>query len=241
MAPVTPAASKKLAEKVKQGSAELQKTDAVICPPYIFLGEVGKATSKCALGAQNAFYEAEGAFTGEVSPHMLVNSGVKYVILGHSERRALGESNELIAKKISMALKVGLTVILCVGEKERDDEGKYLHILEEQIKNSLKGISKKQIDSIVIAYEPVWAIGAKATGVITPEALLETVIFIRKVLSDIYDKKIALSVSILYGGSVDEKNSSAFLKVQGVGGLLVGRASLDAEKFIKILKIAENI
>jgi len=241
MAPVTPAAAKKLAEKVKKASAELQKTDTVICPPFIFLDEAGKATSKCALGAQNAFYEAEGAFTGEVSPHMLVNSGVKYVILGHSERRALGESNELIAKKIAMSLKVGLTVILCVGEKERDDEGQYLHILEEQIKNSLKGISKKQIGVVVIAYEPVWAIGAKATGVITPEALLETVIFIRKVLSDIYDKKIALSVSILYGGSVDEKNSGDFLKVQGIGGLLVGRASLDAEKFIKILKIAENI
>lgn len=242
MGPIKPAEAKKLFEKVKKTAVTLRKTDVVMCPPFVFLNELGKLSgSKCSLGAQNAFYEAEGAFTGEVSPHMLLSFKTKYVILGHSERRALGETDEMISKKVGMALRVGLVPVLCVGEKARDEEGKFLQTLEQQIKASFSGVSKKQAGGVVIAYEPVWAIGANATGAITPASLLETVIFIRKILANMYDLPIAHGATILYGGSVDEKNSAEFLKEKGVDGLLVGRASLDAEKFNKILKIAETI
>lgn len=242
MAPVKAAEAKKTFEKIKMAASSLRKTETVVCPPSVFLSELGKISSpKCAVGAQDAFWEMEGARTGEVSPLMLRDAKAKYVIVGHSERRALGETDEMAAKKVAAIMGPGLTPVLCIGEKNRDAEGEYYKFLEAQIAASLKGVMKTEISKVVLAYEPVWAIGAKATGAITSSALFETVIFIRKVLSKLYDKETAFSITILYGGSVDENNSGAFLAEQGVGGLLVGRSSLDAEKFVKILKIAEGL
>jgi triosephosphate isomerase len=147
----------------------------------------------------------------------------------------------MIAKKAGAGIKAGLTVVLCVGEQERDAESVYLQTLKEQIIASLSGIQKRSLEKIVIAYEPVWAIGTKAKGVVEPAALLETTIFIRKVLSDLYDQTAARSMKILYGGSVDEKNAGSFMKEGGASGLLVGRASVDAKKFVEILKIADSL
>ena len=242
MNPRTVLEARKLFVAIKKEAGKFRKADTVMCPPFVFLGDLAPRVSgrTGVLGSQNVFFEESGAFTGEISAPMLRSLKAKYAIVGHSERRAMGETGEIIAKKVLAGINAGLTVILCVGELERDAECAYLQILKEQIIASLSGIEKDSLKNVVIAYEPVWAIGAKATGVATPETLLETIIFIRKVLSDLYDQPSAHAMKILYGGSADEKNAGSFMKEGGANGLLVGRASLDAKKFINILKIAEN-
>jgi triosephosphate isomerase len=239
MNPRTILEARKIFSAVKLASVGLKKTDVVLCPPVVFL-ECLETSSKYALGAQNIHFEKDGAFTGEISAGMLASMKVKYVILGHSERREMGETDDFIAKKVVSAITAGLTVVLCVGEKVRDEECEYLKTLQAQIKASLSGVTKEMLKKLIIAYEPVWAIGVKATGVATPDVFLETSIFIRKVLAGIYDQPSAHAMKILYGGSADEKNAESFLKEGEANGLLVGRASVDAKKFINILKIAEN-
>jgi triosephosphate isomerase len=240
MNPRTVAEARKIFSAVKTASATLKKTEVVMCPPAVFLGDLAHGgTGKCALGVQNIHFEKEGAFTGEISASMLVSMKVKYVILGHSERREMGETDDFIARKTYSALDEGLFVVLCIGEKERDSECVYLETLKEQIKASLFGVPEDLLPRLIIAYEPVWAIGANAKGVVTPEELLETVIYIRKVLAGIYDQTSAHAMKILYGGSADEKNAGSFVKEGGANGLLVGRASVDIKKFVAILKIAD--
>ncbi len=243
MNPRTVLEAQKLFDDIKKEVAVFQGTDVAVCPPFVFLSGLSALNSgkEISLGAQNVSSEEEGACTGEISVGMLKTLSVKFAIIGHSERRAMGETDEMVSKKVVAAVKAGLTAVLCVGERERDHESAFLQILKEQIIASLSGISERQLKNVVIAYEPVWAIGAKAKGVVEPEALLETIIFIRKVLSDLYSQKTAHAMKILYGGSVDEKNAGSFLKEGGANGLLVGRASLNAKKFVEILKIADNI
>ncbi|MFA5830254.1 MAG: triose-phosphate isomerase [Candidatus Paceibacterota bacterium] len=243
MNPQTVLEARKLFLAIKKEAGNFRRVDTVMCPPFVFLGDLAPRISgqKCVLGSQNVFFEEAGAFTGEISAPMLQSLRAKYAIVGHSERRAMGETDGVISKKISAGIKAGLTIILCIGEKERDAECAYLQILKEQIIASLSGVPKESLSKIVIAYEPVWAIGAKATGVATPEALLETIIFIRKILSDLYDQPSAHAMKILYGGSADETNAGSFMRDGGANGLLVGRASLDAKKFIEIVKIADSL
>ena len=227
--------------KIKRKANALTRVQTVICPPFLFLDSLSKkATRTCALGAQNAFFETEGAHTGEISPAQLYALNVSYVILGHSERRALGETDELIREKIMASLMYRLNVILCVGEKERDATGQYLSFLKDQIKKSLSKIPAKQLTRLIIAYEPIWAVGAKAKSSDTPESFFEVAIFIRKILSDLFGKSFAFHVPILYGGSVNRHNAGEFLKEGAVAGLLIGRASLDSEEFNEILKIAQQ-
>jgi triosephosphate isomerase len=232
--------ARKIFSAVKTVSMALKKTEVVMCPPAVFLGYL-ESGGKVSLGAQNTHFEKEGAFTGEISAGMLASMKVKYVILGHSERREMGETDDFIAKKVVSAITAGLIVVLCVGEKVRDEECEYLEILQAQIKASLSGVTKEMLKKLIIAYEPVWAIGVKATGVATSDAFLETAIFIRKVLAGIYDQPSAHAMKILYGGSADEKNAESFLKEGGADGLLVGRASVDSKKFVEIIKLAESI
>lgn len=204
--------AKKLFNKVK-------KLNAVICPPFIYISLFKSAN----LGAQNCHYEQSGAYTGEISPKMLKDLGLKYVIIGHSERRIhFKETDEMINKKLKAALKAGLKPILCIGEKKGENAKK---IISSQLKKDLKGISKKDLRKIIIAYEPVWAIG---TGDFckTEKA--------KKALGFIKQK---INTRILYGGSVNSKISKSYIKV-GFNGLLVGGASLDAKEFIKIVKNA---
>lgn len=222
---------------IKKIAGSVRDVQTVVCPPALYLGDLKKIVSghRCVLGAQNAWTEAEGAYTGEVSPLQLSSLGVSYVILGHSERRAMGETDELIQKKVAAALKAGLMVVLCVGEHVRDNDGGYLKHIGEQLALSLAGISKKDLSKIVVAYEPIWAIGAHAERAASPEDALEVAIFIKRILSDMHGKGGDV-VPVLYGGSVDAKNAGAFLAQSAISGLLVGRASLDPKVFSAILK-----
>ncbi len=218
-----------------------RKTEVVICPPILYFNNLKKITKKISLGAQDAFYEEKGAYTGEISAGMLVNMGAKYVILGHSERRVMGESNMDVNKKIKASLTAGLIPILCVGEKERDENHGYLNIVKMQIEECLAGIVKSSVSKIVIAYEPVWAIGKNAIREASPEEYREMSIFFRKILSDKFGSKMIEDVRIIYGGSVHPENAESFLKEGGADGFLVGRDSLDAKKFGEIIKICEAL
>jgi triosephosphate isomerase len=235
--------ARKIFDTVKKEAGRLTHVQTVMCPPFVFISDLAKKVSghRCVLGAQDMFYEMEGAHTGEVSPLMLSSVGAKYVIIGHSERRALGETDETVNKKILAALKMGLIAVLCAGEKERDAGSDYFSFVKNQIVAAFSKVPKRSLVNVVIAYEPVWAIGAKATGIATPLDLVEMTIFIRKTISDLFDQSSAKAIPVLYGGSVDEKNAESFLKEGEADGLLVGRASLDIGKFIKILQTAEKI
>ena len=228
--------------KIKKVAATLRNVQTVICPPFVFASELQKLVTghRMVVGAQNAWFENEGAYTGEVSPTQLVSLKLTYVIVGHSERRAMGETDEMVNQKVLASLKTGLTVVLCVGERDRDPDGKYLNYIAEQIEEALRGVQKKDLKNIVIAYEPIWAIGKNATRAASPEDALEVAILIKRTLADLYGKE-AFSVVILYGGSVDAKNAGEFLLRAQVDGLLVGRASLDPKVFGEILKNADQI
>lgn len=236
--------SSSLAEKLFVGvsklSTPLKKTEVVIAPPFVFLPKKFKKTKKLSLGAQDAFWGGVGASTGEVSSLQLKKMGVSYVILGHSERRALGETDAVVAKKVDAVLKDSLTPIICVGEKERDSHGEYLTFLANQISNSLSGIGKRDIAHVIIAYEPLWAIGKNATGVIDAHGLHQMTIFIQKTLSTLYGREIASKIRIIYGGSVDGATAPELIRQGNVTGFLVGRASLTTKDFGEILKTVDT-
>lgn len=212
----------------------------IICPPFPFLFLFKKIKStKISIGSQDVSIYREGSHTGEVSPSMLLDLGVKHVIVGHGELRAKGETNQIVNDKILNSLKSKISPILCVGETKRDSDGFYLSYVGEQIKDCLKDVSVSQVKNIIIAYEPIWAIGKDAKREATKEEFIEMRIFIRKVISDIYDPKIAHMVPILYGGSVNKDNANYFVKEGGADGLLVGRDSLNPKKFSAILSTLE--
>lgn len=241
MNPLTLKEAEKLFNNVAKGVSRIKRTQVVVCPPYLYLQKLGKISKKISLGAQDAFSLDVGPFTGEVSAEMLYEIGARYVILGHSERRALGEDNNHINKKIKGSLVSGLRPILCVGENTRDESHGYFNFIKTQLEECLAGVSKNSISKIVIAYEPIWAISTTPDRRdANPDDSREMVIFIRKVLADKFGKDAHL-VRILYGGSVNEKDAGGFLKDGGVDGLLVGRASLDVKKFIEIVKICETL
>jgi len=242
MNPLTLKEAEKLFDAVVKNVSFVKKTDIVICPPVIFLDKLAKTrTSKIKLGAQNAFWEQEGPFTGRISGEMLYNIGAKYVILGHSERRAFGESNSKINKKIKASLSAGLRPILCVGENTRDESHSYFNLIKTQLEECLAGVSKNLVSKMIVAYEPVWAISTTPNRKdATSDDSREMVIFIKKILSDRFGTE-ASKIKIIYGGSVNEKDSLSFLGNGGVDGLLVGKASLNAEKFVEIIKICEAL
>ncbi len=241
MNPLTTKEAVKLFSNIGKEISRVKKTEIVICPPSLFLEKLKNISRKAVLGSQDAFWGEPGAFTGKISAGMLYEMGARYVILGHSESRALGEKNESINKKIKASIAAGLTPILCVGETERDLEHNYFNSVKVQLEESLAGIFKHLVSKVIIAYEPVWAFSTTLNRKdATPADSLEMVIFIRKVLSDKFGSE-ASNVKIIYGGSVNEKDAGDFLKNGGVDGLLVGRASLDAKKFTEIVKIAESL
>jgi triosephosphate isomerase len=233
-----------IVRRVKKEALKYSNVKTVLCPPVVFLNEIKKvlgATERIGLGAQDCHYEREGAHTGSVSPYMIRNIGAQYVILGHSEKRAAGDTNEIVNLKIKLALKAGLKVILCVGEKERDEYGGYLDVIGRQLMESLVGLSRSQYNNILIAYEPIWAIGTNATHADSPEGFEHSALFIRKTISNVIGNKAALKVPVLYGGSVTPANAANFLGNGGADGLLVGRVSIEPSKFGEILKIANSI
>ncbi|MDP9249508.1 MAG: triose-phosphate isomerase [bacterium] len=239
MNPLTVKEAEKLWKGVANNTPSLRKTEVVVCPPVIYIDALKKLSRKIILGAQNAFLGDTGAFTGEVSSEMLYLSGVRYVILGHSERRVRGETDMDINKKLKSALSSGLRPIFCVGETVRDEEHGYFNVVKEQLDAGFQGVSKNSIKNITVAYEPVWAISSTpGRRDATPEDSSEMAIFIRKVLSDKFGRE-ATRVNIIYGGSVNDREAEGFIVRGGVDGLLVGKASLNPEKFSKIVKICE--
>jgi triosephosphate isomerase len=226
---------------VKKNLLKIKNTEVVMCAPYVFLPVLKTlSTTKAVLGAQNVWHEASGAYTGEVSVKMLKELSVKYAIVGHSERRAMGEDSNLVSLKINALLKANITPILCVGESNRDNTGGYLQFIKTQLVESLAGVPKVNIKKVVIAYEPIWAIGKNATREATVAECMEMSLFIKKVISDMSDNKTAHAVRILYGGSVNANNAKDFLAHGGVGGLLVGRACLSVKDFTKIILDADK-
>ncbi len=216
--------------------AEEQGSDAllIIAPPFTLLTRVKELIGNVKLSAQDCASEPSGAYTGEVSPAMLVSAGVEYVILGHSERRAYyHEDNELLNKKVKLALSEGLNPIFCCGEVlEERQSGKYFDVVKEQLEIGLKGLSTEEIGKVVIAYEPVWAIG---TGeVATPRQAQEIHKFIRGLLAELFDARVAEETSILYGGSCKPSNARELFANPDVDGGLIGGAALKAEDFLAI-------
>lgn len=241
MNPLTLKEAEKLFSGVARGISGVKKTEVVICPPFLYLERLKKLSQKIILGAQNTFLGDTGAFTGEISSEMLYSLGARYVILGHSERRAMGENNGDINKKIKSSLVAGLRPILCVGENVRDEDHGYFNLVKTELEECLVGIPKNSISKIIIAYEPIWAISSTPNRKdATANDSREMSIFIRKVLSDKFGGEAA-KVRIIYGGSVTEKDAGDFLQNGGVDGLLPGRASLDAKKFVEIIKICEAL
>ncbi len=236
--------SKKEAEIIFRGISaavkNLKNIDIVVCPPFPFLFIKEKIKNKSIkLGSQDIFYEKEGSFTGEVSAPMLKNMGVEYVIVGHSERRAISDTNTIVNKKILTAIKSRIAPIFCIGESKRDTNGFYLSFIKEQLIEGLKDITKAQVKNIVIAYEPIWAIGSHAVREATPSEFTEIRIYIKKIISDMYDIKTANEIRIIYGGSVNPFNAEPFVKEGGSFGLLVGRDSLSPKKFSAIINLAK--
>ncbi len=216
------------------------KVEVAVCPPNVYLSEVASALSgsSIGLGAQNMYHEKEGAFTGEVSGQMLKDVGCKYVILGHSERRQyFGETDQSVNQKTVAALAIGLTPIVCVGETlQQREAGETERVIETQCRGSLAALGPEQASKIVIAYEPVWAIGTGKTA--TPEQAEQVHAFIRKLLTDLFGKATADGIRIQYGGSVKADNAAELLRQPNIDGALVGGASLKADGFAAIIKAA---
>ncbi|OGJ12213.1 triose-phosphate isomerase [Candidatus Nomurabacteria bacterium RIFOXYC2_FULL_36_8] len=218
----------------------IKKTEVIICPPFPFLFVKGKVKTKnIKLGSQDVFYEKEGSYTGEVSASMLRDFSVEYVLVGHSERRAIGDTNEIVNKKILAILKSKMNPIFCVGESVRDTNGFYLSFIKQQIIEGLVNVNKPQVKNMVIAYEPIWAIGSSADREATPAEFTEIRIFIKKIITDLYDVKTANEVRIIYGGSVNPLNAESFIKEGRADGLLVGRDSLNPKKFSAIINLVK--
>ncbi|MDR3519377.1 MAG: triose-phosphate isomerase [Candidatus Pacebacteria bacterium] len=241
MNPLTLKEAEKLVNDIAKNITTIKKTEIAVCPPFLYLEKLRKISKKIIIGAQDAFPGDVGAFTGEVSAEMLYLLGTKYVILGHSERRALGETNDDVNKKIKASIASGLYPILCVGERTRDESHDYFNLIKTQLEVCLSGISKNSTAKIIVAYEPIWAISTTPDRRdATADDSREMAVFIRKNLFDKFGKD-ATQIRVLYGGSVNEKTAGDFLENGGVDGLLVGQASLDAKKFSTIIKTCEAL
>ena len=212
--------------------------DIMIAPAFPAFDAVSLAVTgtSVTLGAQNMHWESEGAFTGEISAGMLTASGVIYVIIGHSERRQdFGETDETVNKKMAAAIEAGLRPVMCVGETESEQEaGETLSVLDKQVRGGLKGLVSEELTQLVIAYEPVWAIGTGKTA--TTEQAQEAHAYIRKLLAEMYTQDLADATRILYGGSVKPDNISDLMAMEDIDGALVGGASLTAYSFSQIVK-----
>jgi triosephosphate isomerase len=224
-----------LAAKLAKSTATLAKTHKkqlsfVMCTPDVFLAHAAKAAPGIALGAQNVSAFSDAPHTGEVSAAMQKSLKVQYCIIGHSERRHDGESDAVIAVKAQKLLEKGITPILCIGERERDEHGWYLSTIKDQLKAVFEKLPPEKAKKIIVAYEPIWAIGSGAMREATPVECAEMVLFIRKVLTDLFSVKVASGISILYGGSVDERNAPNFVNDGEADGLLFGRISLDPKR-----------
>ncbi len=230
----------KLLEGITKKYKAYDSVTVAIAPPALYLSDVTKKIGKktIAVAAQNISTEPMGAFTGELSALQIRDAKVSYVIIGHSERRAMGETDTHVQKKVQCALKNKLTPVVCVGERERDIQGKFYTVIELQIRALAAILSSTDIKKIVIAYEPIWAIGTGATA--TPADVKEMQLFLFATLTKLYDKATASRVTLIYGGSVKHENVDMLHIEGGMNGFLVGGASLKAEDFLYIINAVAN-
>ena len=228
---------------LKRELYDVENVDIVVCPPYTLLAYIADAleTSNILVGAQDIYWQDEGAFTGEVSGKMIKDTGCKYVIIGHSERRQFfGETNETVNKKIKAALKYELTPIVCVGETLTQREaGKTFAVLDEHVKGAFSGLTEEEAEKAIIAYEPVWAIGTGKTA--TPDQAQEVHKYIRGLINKLFSEDLANFIRIQYGGSVKPENTLELMKQPDVDGALVGGASLQVASFASIVKKASEV
>ena len=226
------------ASQLKDLVSAVGEVDVMIAPPFTALYPVSEVLkdSTIAVGAQDMYWEQEGAYTGEISSAMLLSAGCRYVILGHSERREyFNDSNENVNRKVSAALAAGLIPIICIGESEKQREaGETFSVLDKQLKMGLKGHFAEALPNIAIAYEPIWAIGTGKTA--TSAQAQEVHQFLRKNVAQMFGDDLAVNLRILYGGSVKPQNASELMEMPDIDGALVGGASLDAETFSRIVR-----
>ena len=231
-----------LVREICKRVGHIENVDMVVCPPFPLLSGVAEVLKGTAigLGGQNMHWEPKGPYTGEISARMLLTAGCRYVILGHSERRLhFGETDEMVKKKVAAALAAGLIPILCIGERLEEREiGKTEEIVEQQLSAAVQGLSREEVQRIVIAYEPVWAIGTGKSA--TPEMANDVHLQVRALLGSLYGEDTAARVRIQYGGSVNEENAAALLSQPDIDGALIGGASLKAEVFSTIIRIGSE-
>jgi triosephosphate isomerase len=230
MNPATFKEARKLFDATKKAAESVRNVSVIVAPPALYLRELafGYKGKRLSFAAQNAYFEREGSFTGEISAAQVRESKATAVIVGHAERRAMGETNDDTRKKVAAALASGLMPILCVGESTRGTDGAHLQLIRQQLREGLADVPDAKISKVLIAYEPVWAIGAAKP--MDARSMHEMAIFIRKTIVEKFGD-VGMKSKILYGGSVDETNASEMRSDGDVDGLLVGRASLDPEKF----------
>lgn len=241
MNPATLARAEKLFVDIEKGLKGRQAfVELAIAPPLPFITELQQLAGpqKIEFAAQDVSAFPGGAYTGSVGTSMLRSIGVRCAIVGHSERRKEGETDEQVNEKLRSLLAEKLTGILCVGETERDGQGDYFSLVEEQLGKALEGVTKEDIKRVIVAYEPVWAIGTGKNA--RPEDVEEMRLFINKILTDLYGREAAEGVRVLYGGSVTPDNAEGLLEKGAIDGFLVGSSSLDAKKFVAIVKMADH-
>jgi triosephosphate isomerase (TIM) len=234
--------AKQLANQIKIRTTDIINTQIILCPPFTALSVVYDVLkdSKIGLGAQNIYWEKSGAFTGEISAEMIKSTGADYVIIGHSERRQyFSETDETVNLKIKAALAEGLKTIVCVGESlEERESGITASVIDKQVSGALKGISADQMADIIVAYEPVWAIGTGKTA--TPEQAQQVHMQIRSLVDKQFGPEVSAKIQIQYGGSVKPENAEVLLSQPDIDGALVGGACLKAETFLPIIQAAEK-
>ena len=239
MNPATFKEAKALFETTKKAMEKCPAVSLIVAPPAIYLHALSASYKgkRISFAMQNAHAEAAGAYTGEISIAQARDAGAGYILVGHSERRAMGETNNDTREKVSASLSLNITPILCIGEKERTSSGEHFNIVTEQLLAGIKDVTPAKISKVIIAYEPVWAIGGETT--MSPRDMHTMAIFIRKTIIGVYGD-VGHKVKILYGAAVGEKNAIAMMKDGDVRGFIVGHVSTNAERFVALLKVIQN-
>ncbi len=240
MNPDTREDARRISAGIAREAKKARRTTVIIAPPAPFIRDlVGKGPLH--VGAQDVSEVVSGSFTGSVSARQLRSAGAEFAIIGHSERRKAGDTDAIIAKKAKQAFEAGLRIILCIGENERDEHAHYLRTVHDQLVAVTTAVDKKLGKSLIVAYEPVWAVGKSYDKAMKSSDIHEMAIYIRKAAAEIFGKNIGLKVPVLYGGSVDFENAKTILKDSSVDGLLIGRTSLDPKAFGDIIKYADSL
>lgn len=229
---------KAISKKYQKVPRSSVKIDVLVCPPYLYIIELANTfkSSPAKVGAQDVSVFDGGSKTGEVGSTMIHSLGAEYTIVGHSERRAAGDTDEIVSVKLGQVLRTKMNAILCIGESVRDGEAHYLEEIKRQMKESLARMSNSDFSRLVIAYEPIWAIGNQDNIALSGHELHQMVIYIRKVLKDLYNESVSSAVKVLYGGSVTPENTEDIIWNGEVDGLLIGRASFEPKSYDEICK-----